>query len=373
MSILLISALTSLIAVILNVPHFQVYFIENLAAKIDEISLAVGILSVTFFSTFLLTQKWIESTKDAKLLGKDMNKYEKPLVSRSGGIAVALSVCFSLMMYIFLKRFYWNTERNVVEAFAISATVLLACFIGFTDDILGWKRGLTQFQKFLLTIPIALPLMVINAPHTIMTLPYPIGPVDFGLVYPLLLVPVGVIGAANGFNLLAGYNGLEAGMGLVIFTTFGVAGLIVERYWISLIAFIASASLLAFLYFNWYPAKVFPGNSFTYSIGSIIAAIAILGDLERLAVWIFFLYFIEGLLYFRARAVDKAGDVQAFGIPNEDGSLEMPYEKIYDTTHFAIWLLKKVKEKVYEKDIVRFLLFVQFLVALSGIVLLIMM
>jgi len=238
---------------------------------------------------------------------------------------------------------------------------------------LGWKRGLTQFQKFLLTIPIALPLMVINAPHTIMTLPPPLGPFDFGPVYPLLLVPVGVIGATNGFNLLAGYNGLEAGMGLIIFTTFGVAGLIVEKYWISLIAFIVSASLLAFLYFNWYPAKVFPGNSFTYSIGSMIAAIAILGDMERLAVWLFLLYFIEGLLYFKARAIDKAGDVQAFGISNEDGSLEMPYEKIYDTTHFAIWFLKKVKNKVYEKNVVHFLLFVQFLIALSGMVLLIIM
>jgi len=367
MSISLISALTSFITVIFDVPHFQVYFIESIVAKMDEIVLAVGILSVTFFSTFFLTQKWIESMKYAKLLGKDMNKYKKPLISRSGGTAVALAVCFSLMTYIFLKRFYWNTETHLVETFATLATVLLACFIGFTDDILGWKRGLTQFQKFLLTIPIALPLMVIRAPHSVMSIPFIPEPVDFGVIYPLLLVPVGVIGAANGFNLLAGYNGLEAGMGLIIFTTFGITGLLIERYWISLTAFIVSASLLAFLYFNWYPAKVFPGNSFTYSTGSLIAIIAILGDMERLAVWLFSLYFIEGLLYFRARVVDKAGDVQAFGNPNEDGSLEMPYEKIYDTTHFAIWFLKKIKKKVYERDVVCFLLLVQFLIALSGI------
>jgi len=342
--------------------------------EIGEIILSVGVLAVSFFITLFLTQRWVRSAKSAKLLGKDLNKYEKPLVPEAGGIAVALAVCFSLQIYIFLKTFrlLGTAETHIVEAFAISATVLLAGFIGFTDDILGWKRGLTQFKKVLLTVPIALPLMVINAPHTIMTLPDPIGPFDFGPVYPLLLVPVGVIGATNGFNLLAGYNGLETGMGLIIFTTFGVAGLIVEKYWISLISFTVSASLLAFLYFNWYPAKVFPGDSLTYSIGSLIAAIAILGDMERLAVWLFFLYFIEGLLYFRARAIDKAGDVQAFGIPNEDGSLEMPYEKIYDTTHFAIWFLKKVKEKVYERDVVRFLLFVQFLIALSGMVLLIM-
>ncbi|MDH5390297.1 MAG: glycosyl transferase family 4 [Candidatus Bathyarchaeota archaeon] len=349
--------------------YFEACFIENLVAEIDEVVLVTVILLLSFFSTFFLTKRWIRSAEDAKLLGKDMNKYEKPLVSRSGGIAVALVICFSLLIYIFLKTFYWKTTTHLVEAFAISATVLLAGFIGFTDDILGWKQGLTQSQKFLLTIPIALPLMVINAGHSVMELPL-FGRIDFGLVYPLLVVPVGVIGATNGFNLLAGYNGLEAGMGFIIFTTFGITGLIVEKYWISLIALIVSASLLAFLYFNWYPAKVFPGNSFTYSIGALIATIAILGDMERLAVWLFLLYFVEGLLYFRARVIDKAGDVQAFAKPNKDNSLEMPYKKIYDTTHFAVWFLKKVKEKVYEKDIVRFLLFVQFLFALSGLVLL---
>jgi UDP-N-acetylglucosamine--dolichyl-phosphate N-acetylglucosaminephosphotransferase len=342
--------------------------------EIGEIVLSAVVLALSFFITLFLTQRWIRSAKSAKLLGKDLNKYEKPLVPEAGGIAVALAVCFSLQIYIFLKTFrlLGTPETHIVETFAISAIVLLAGFIGFTDGILGWKRGLTQFKKVLLTIPIALPLMVINAGHSSMNLPF-FGVVDFGRIYPLLLVPVGVIGATNGFNLLAGYNGLEAGMGLIIFTTFGVAGLIVGEYWISFLAFIVSASLLAFLYFNWYPAKVFPGDSFTYSIGSLVAAVAILGNMERLAVWLFFLYFIEGLLYFRARTIDKAGDVQAFGIPNEDGSLEMPYKKIYDTTHFAIWFLKKVKDKVYERDVVCFLLFVQFLIALSGIALLIMM
>jgi UDP-N-acetylglucosamine--dolichyl-phosphate N-acetylglucosaminephosphotransferase len=369
MSLSSFSILILPVAPLFFISYFEAFFVENLVVEIDEIILVAVILLLSFFSTFFLTKRWVKSAEEAKLLGRDMNKYEKTFVSRSGGIAVALVICFSLLSYIFLKTFYWKTATHLVEAFAISATVLLAGFIGFTDDILGWKQGLTQLQKFLLTIPIALPLMVINAGHSVMEFPF-LGPIDFGVIYPLLLVPVGIIGAANGFNLLAGYNGLEAGMGFIIFTTLGITGLIVEKYWISLIAFIVSASLLGFLYFNWYPAKVFPGNSFTYSIGALIAAIAILGDMERLAVWLFLLYFIDGLLYFRARIIDKVGDVQAFAQPNEDNSLEMPYTKIYDTTHFAVWFLKKVKEKVYEKDIVGFLLFIQFLIALSGLVLL---
>jgi len=338
-------------------------------ASVLEIVAAASVLLVSFFCTLFFTDKWIKSTKKAKLLGKDLNKYKRPPVSESGGIAVALAVCFSLLIYISLKTFYLKTTTHLVEAFAVSAIVLLGGFLGFTDDILGWKRGLTQLQKVLLTIPIALPLMVINAGRSVMDIPI-FGRVDFGLIYPLLLVPVGVVGAANGFNMLGGYNGLEAGMGFIIFTVFGVTGFVVGKYWISLIAFIVSASLLAFLCFNWCPAKVFPGNSFTYSVGSLIAAVAILGDMEKLAVWLFSLYFTEGLLYFRARVIDRAGDVQAFGKPNEDDSLEMPYEKVYDMTHFALWVLKRVKKRVYERDVVCFLLFVQFLLALSGVLLL---
>ena len=39
---------------------------------------------------------------------------------------------------------------------------------------------------------------------------------------------------------------------------------------------------------------------------------------------------------------------------NDDGSLEQPYDKIYDITHLAIAILKRIKSKVYEKDVVAF-------------------
>jgi UDP-N-acetylglucosamine--dolichyl-phosphate N-acetylglucosaminephosphotransferase len=346
-------------------------FFDSLIVDLDELVLAGLILFLSFFLTLFLTKRWIISAKEAKLMGKDMNKQEKPLIPRSGGLIVTLVICFLLLLYIFLKTFslLGIPSRNVIEAFAISATVLTAGFIGFVDDVLGWKEGLTQLQKVLLTLPIALPLTVLNVNQSIMLLPF-LGNVDLGVLYPLLIVPLGIIGSTNGFNLLAGYNGLEASMSLVIFVVFGFTGLIVGRLWIALIAFVVCASLLAFLYFNWYPAKVFPGNSFTYSIGALIATLAILGNMERMAVWLFIPYFIEILLYFRARVLDRMGDVQAFAKVNNDNSLELPYEKIYDTTHFAIWFLKKVKEKVYERDVVLFLVAVQSLFALSGVILL---
>jgi len=361
-----ISAVTTFLASSVESSFFDFLFVD-----FDELILAGLVLLLSFILTLFLTKRWIKSANAAKLVGKDMNKHDYPSIPRSGGLVVAIVICFSLLIYIFLKTFslIGSPASNVVEAFAISATVLLAGFIGFIDDVLGWKEGLTQLQKVLLTVPIALPLTVLNVDQTVMVLPF-LGNVDLGLLYPLLVVPLGIIGATNGFNLLAGYNGLETGMGLVIFAVFGFIGIIVGKLWIALIAFIVYACLLAFLAFNWYPAKVFPGNSFTYAIGALIATIAILGNMERIAVWLFIPYFLEILLYLRARVIDKMGDVQAFAKPNEDGSLEMPYKHIYDTTHLAIWFLKKVKGKVYERDVVLFLIAVQALIAISGVILL---
>lgn len=346
-------------------------FIDFLLIDIDELVLTGIILFLSFFLTIFLTNRWINSAKAANLVGKDMNKPDQPAIPRSGGLVVAVVICFSLLSYISLKTFslLGIQSTHVIEVFAISATVLLAGFIGFVDDVLGWKNGLSQMQKVLLTVPIALPLTVINAGQSIIQLPF-IGNIDLGILYPLLFVPLGVIGATNGFNLLAGYNGLEAGMGSVFFVVFGFISLIVGRLWIAFIAFTVFACLLAFLAFNWYPAKVFPGNSFSYAIGALIATLAILGNMERIALWLFILYFLEIVLYLRARIIDRMGDVQAFAKVNEDGSLELPYKHLYDTTHVAIWVLKKVKDKVYERDVTVFIIGVQALIAISGVILL---
>lgn len=371
MTALTCSTFNSAASTILNHSLGANSFIQFLPVDLDELILTGIILLLSFFLTIFLTHKWIHSAKTANLVGKDMNKPGHLLVPRSGGIVVAVVICVSLLSYIFLKTFslLGIPSTNVVEVFAISATVLLAGFIGFVDDVLGWKNGLGQLQKALLTIPIALPLIVINAGQSVMQLPF-VGNVDFGIIYPLLIIPLGIIGSTNGFNVLAGYNGLEAGMGAVFFAVFGFTGLLVGQLWIAFIAFTVFACLLAFLFFNWYPAKVFPGNSFTYAIGALIATLAILGSMERIAVWLFILYFLKFALYLRGRLIDKMGDVQAYAKPNPDGSLELPYEHLYDTTHVAIWVLKKVKGKVYERDVVVFIIGVQILIAISGVIVL---
>ena len=71
--------------------------------------------------------------------------------------------------------------------------------------------------------------------------------------------------------------------------------------WLSLIALIMIASLLAFYIFNKVPAKVFPGDVLTYSIGSLIASIAILGNIEKIAIWFFIPYILDTILKTRGK------------------------------------------------------------------------
>jgi len=278
-----------------------------------------------------------------------MNKYSKPKIPEGGGIAFIFGVTFAVLLYVFIKTFYLFTTGNLPEVLAILVTLLLAGFLGFIDDILGWKAGLSQWQKPLLTIPIAIPLMVINAGNSVMSIPF-LGSVNFGITYPLLIVPLGIVGAANGFNMLAGFNGLEASMGIIILSTLGFIAWFNKILWLATITFSTVASLLAFLVFNKYPAKVFPGNSLTYAVGALIACVAILGNMEKIATFLFIPYFIE--LIIKAKNKFKT---ECFGIPQKDGILKPP-KKVGSLTHILLKFAKSEKGVVYSLLVIEVLL-----------------
>ncbi len=304
----------------------------------------------------ILTRYWIKIARKAGLLGKDMNKYGNPKIPEAGGVAVILGFSIAVLVYVFFKTFYLNLNSTTIFIFTLLSSILLAGFLGFIDDILGWKIGLKQWQKPLLTLPAAIPLMVINAGVSTMTVPL-IGEVDFGILYPLLIIPVGVIGAANGFNFIAGHNSLEAGMGAIILGTLGVVVLGQGIFWLSVVCFSAVAALLGFLVFNKYPAKVFPGDSLTYTIGTLIAVVAVLGNVEKIALILFIPYFIEFLLKLRSRF-----RAENFGIPDRENNLKPKYRKIYSLTHIAILLPKRIfNKKPKEYDVALLLLLFELL------------
>ncbi len=225
------------------------------------------------------------------------------------------------------------------------------------DDMLGWRIGLRQREKVMFTFLIPVPLMVINAGQSVISSPF-LGTLDIGLLYPLLIIPIGVIGASNAFNMLAGYNGLEAGLGVVILSTLGLIAYSNGNTVAVVIAVTTVSALIALLYFNKYPAKVFPGDTLTYPVGAIVAIVAIIGNMEKSAVVLFSLYYIEFLLKARGKLRPEWTAKLL-----DDGSLAVR-DKVYSIPHIAILLLRKVKGKAYEYEVVLLVLLFQVVIAI---------
>ncbi len=303
-------------------------------------------LIISFLATLTALPHWINRAKHSGLVGKDMHKLDKREVAEIGGIPVLFGFILGLLSYIALSTYYFKNVSRSLQIMALLSSILIIALMGLIDDILGWKIGLRQYQKPIFTLLGALPIIVINAGHSRMVLPF-IGPIDFGLLYPFLLIPIGIVGASNGFNMIGGYNGLESGLGIIILSTLGFIAWSSGVAWIAVVALAMVFALLAFYIFNKHPAKIFPGNMLTYSIGTLIACIAILANIEKAALILFIPYLIEFFLKLRG-LMQK----ESFGSLNPDGSLSLPEKKLYGIEHLAILILSKLKTKVTELKVV---------------------
>jgi len=301
---------------------------------------------ISFLVTYMATNWLIRYLRRIGMVVKDMNKKNTHLVPISGGLSVMAGIFIGLMFYIFFQTFYFNYTKTLIYLLAGLISVVMITFVGFVDDIIIKKNkesssGLKQWQKPLLTLSAAVPLMVVNAGVTTMAFPF-LGRVDLGLIYPLLFIPIGVVGAANMVNMLAGFNGIEVGMGIVYLGMLGLYSYVNNREVAALIALITLFALIAFYLYNKYPAKILPGDSLTYLLGGTIAVIAILGNIEKAAVVASIPFFIEFVL--KARSKFKA---KSYGYYH-NGKIKSYYKnKIYSILHLFTRTGKFTEKQIF--------------------------
>lgn len=304
---------------------------------------------ISFVVTFLIAPYFMRFLYTSGIIGMDLNKKNKPKLPTSGGVCVAFGILIGILCYIGLETFVYNTPTNV-SLLAVISSILIIMFVGLLDDInvttkavitkegLDIRVGFPQWVKPLMTLPAAIPLMVINAGVTMMAVPI-FGVVDFGIIYPLLLIPIGVVGASNAINLIGGFNGSESGMGLIYTLGLGIFALITGSP-SSIIFLTAFAALVGFIKYNWYPAKFLPGDSLTYLLGAVIASGVIIGNMERAGLIMILPFVIE--FFLKARSGFKAS---CLGKLRSDGKLESRYgKKIYSLTHL-IMRIRPMKER----------------------------
>lgn len=305
-----------------------------------------------FLVTLIVTPIMIKFLYKVGIVGIDQHKKNKPVISSSGGVCVAIGVLVGVLSFIGLETFITGFSSNVVDLLAILSSILIVTLVGIFDDLKIVSRkvatknikdiriGLPQWIKPLLTLPAAIPLMVISAGNSQVTLPL-IGLIDIGILYPLFLIPIGVVGASNAINMLGGFNGLEAGMAIAYMFGIGLFALVTQNQ-IAILFLVTAATLLAFIKFNWFSAKILPGDSLTYLLGAILAAGVIAGNLQRLGIIIMIPFFIELILKAKSKF-----NASSLGRVRKDGTIENIYDrKVYSLTHIVMNLGRFTEKQI---------------------------
>jgi len=189
-----------------------------------------------------------------------------------GGIAVLIGLVSSVSAAILLLP----EKATILVSFL--STALIAGVVGALDDL----KPLNAKVKPLLTAFASVPILVF---HTYK--PYPsfpiIGRTRLTVVYPFL-IPLAIAVPSNAVNMMDPFNGTMSGTCSVVTLVLMASALLLRSSDALILSVCLLGPLLAFYYFNRYPSKVFSGDVGSLSIGAAVGAIAIIGQLEVVAV-----------------------------------------------------------------------------------------
>jgi UDP-N-acetylglucosamine--dolichyl-phosphate N-acetylglucosaminephosphotransferase len=234
------------------------------------------------FSLTFISVKIIKPILDRRdIAGVDGHKLEKYMVTEMGGIAVIIGYTIALAtVAVLLSMEYSNF--NVSYVAAALGTFILAGLVGFFDDLYKMSHKI----KPLLLLACALPLILLLAGKpelNILSYTFNFADIfgmDLRLLYWLIIVPLAVTGAANVVNMLAGFNGLMSSLAIVSCSAMAVLASANGQIEVVFIFTTMVGAQLAFLHYNKYPARIFPGDVGTLSFGALFAAGIVIGNIE---------------------------------------------------------------------------------------------
>jgi len=283
--------------------------ISDLNWNIVETIYLIIIFIVGFLITTLIIPSIIKIMKKKGYIGIDIHKNSRTEVAESGGIALVIGIsCTSVLLVIFFPSFY-------SEILIFILTVVLSGVIGFIDDRIRLKSRykviLTLFTGILIFLANLFGFIRIESP----TIPF-LGKLRLSVVYPII-VPIIVAVFANTVNMLEGYNGEGSGTSIIALISLFICSIIWDSAEGMLFTVISLAVLIPFYLYNKFPARIFPGDVGTLSIGAMFAGIALFGSLEAavfcaLLIHIFnsfyVLYSVKGFLE-SSEILDNKSDI----------------------------------------------------------------
>jgi len=249
---------------------------------------------IALILSLVLTGYVRELMRKAGIVGRDIHKLEMPEVPEMGGIAIVMTV---------------GVLGALVKPEALPVFLLFG-LVGIIDDL----TALRQSHKVILSLLVSIPVAFLDVGRSVDLFGYNL---NLGILYPVFAV-LFITGSANLVNMLAGFNGLEVGtsaiaLGFLALMTDGTArGL----------ALIGLGASLGFLWWNKYPARVFPGDTGTLSLGALIGLVGILGKVEVYTAILLIPHFLD----FMIKALSVRFGVRKHGRTEvmPDGTLKAP-------------------------------------------------
>ncbi len=331
------------------------------------ILIAIAIV-IAFLIVMIAMPNTIKMLKEKGIVGIDVHKTDRPEVAKGAGFVVLFAIVTSLLIVIGFTTFN-NGDINP-GLLAALVSILMAGLIGQLDDDFDFRNR----TKIVLPLVASIPMMAMQVGTSTMNIPI-IGAINLGVFYPLLIVPLLMTFIIDSTNMYGGMNGLESGLAAVnssAIVLFAVLAPIFTQHEpmvnneAGIIAGALLGATIAFLIFNRYPAKVLPGDVGRLPIGAAIASALILGNMDRLAIILYFPFGVNFLLYIAYKIyVRKTGiEYQKFARPREDGTLEV-------VGPFTMYWIIPYFKRVTEKKNVQLLILFQAIIAYGAVFLLI--
>jgi UDP-GlcNAc:undecaprenyl-phosphate/decaprenyl-phosphate GlcNAc-1-phosphate transferase len=222
-----------------------------------------------FLTTLGLTPLFIKLAR--RLGAMDRGGYRKiksggtPLM---GGLAVAvpfLGACGFVLGHL------PETERAGLLVLALSCSAVLV--LGVMDDI----HCLGARTKFLVQILVALFVCANHCAIRFIEIPF-WGLQPLSIEMGWILTVLWLVGLCNAFNLIDGLDGLASGLALISALALTIIATLNGSGLVTLLGLALAGSLLAFLLFNFHPARVFLGDTGSMFLGFALGMIVLMGS-----------------------------------------------------------------------------------------------
>ncbi len=208
-----------------------------------------------------------------------------------GGLVILASILITSLLYV-------KGYRDIIPVLFMTLGFGL---IGFLDDyikvVMKRSLGLTPWQKmslqFLVTAVFLFYYFKVAKLDTTIKIPFVEGagfemPVWLFVVFVFIVV----LGTVNGVNFTDGLDGLASGVTAIVATFFTIAALLLNPSMTPITGAVVG-SLLGFLLFNTYPARVFMGDTGSLALGGFVASIALMLHMPLFIVIAGLIYLVE--------------------------------------------------------------------------------